>query len=96
MAKYRDFDDDYEYDEEDRERLNLDEEEGFFSRINREISEEPEEKPKTTTIANSIIEDIPDESNTLEKPENSNNNEEIEVEEDFFKTTRSKKKGKHF
>lgn len=94
--KNNNVNDDYEYDEEDRERLNLDEEEGFFSRINREISEEPEEKPKTTTIANSIIEDIPDESNTLEKPENSNNNEEIEVEEDFFKTTRSKKKGKHF
>ena len=88
--------DDYEYDEEDKERLNLDEDEGFFSRITREVSEEPEEKPKTTTIANSIIDDIPDDSNTLEKPEDNNTNEEIEEEEDFFKTTRSKKKGKHF
>ena len=93
------IDDDYEYDEEDKERLNLDEEEGFFSRINREVSEEPEEeKTKTTTIANSIIEDIPEESNanTLEKPKSVNNDEEMEEEEDFFRTTRSKKKGKHF
>lgn len=85
--------DQYEYDEEDQERLNLDEEEEFFKRLNKQKNEEGIE------LSNGIIEEDkekiePNLSNSIieEKQELEND----EDEEEFFRTSKSRKRGKHF
>lgn len=86
----------YEYDDEDRERLNLDEEEDFFHRVNKEIVEKPiEEKVTTIETANSIVES---DSRQEDLSDNVIPNEEEPQEEaeEYFRTSRAKKKGKHF
>ncbi len=88
--------DQYEYDEEDQERLNLDEEEEFFKRLNKQRNEEKDEKIE---LSNKIIEENEkiteqDLSNPIiqEKQEL----EEDDDEEEFFRTSKSRKRGKHF
>lgn len=86
---------DYEYDEEDKEKLNLDEEEEFFKRLNKEKIKEPEEeKVSTVAVANSIIEENKTDSKLSNEVKE--NDEEEDTTEEFFKTSKSKKKGKHF
>lgn len=95
-----DEDEKYEYDEDDIERLNLDDEDEFFNRVNN----------KDKAFANKIVGGEREES---EEPfykntfiQNSENNEE-EVDsseekiseydtEDYFRTNKPKRKGKHF
>lgn len=86
---------DYEYDEEDKEKLNLDEEEEFFKRLNKEKIKEPEEeKVSTVAVANSIIEENKTDSKLSNEVKE--NDEEEDTTEEFFKTSKFKKKGKHF
>ncbi len=74
----------YEYDEDDKERLNLDDEDEFFNRVNNSKKEE--------IFANKSI-NINDETNNIEE----NNNETSEYDtEDYFRTNKPKRKGKHF
>ena len=74
----------YEYDEDDKERLNLDDEDEFFNRVNNTKKEE--------IFANKSI-NINDETNNIEE----NNNETSEYDtEDYFRTNKPKRKGKHF
>ena len=92
--KENNFSDDiYEYDEEDQERinnerLNLDDEETFFNRVNKKVFEKPEEN------------DAPNELNEVEKQEELQNSlqseEEEENQEDYFRASDPKRKGKHF
>lgn len=99
--KYRqnEIDDIYDYDDEDKEKINLDEEEEFFNRVNREKLRKPEEEKVTTTvIVNPTAEDTQEEGNVSNVVEEADEEQEqeIEQEEEFFRTSKSKKKGKHF
>lgn len=85
----------YDYDEEDKEKLNLDEEEEFFSRVNKEKIEEPEEKEVITTVSNSIVEDNREETELTNTVEFEKEDEE-ETGEEYFRISKSKRKGKHF
>lgn len=86
--------DQYEYDEEDQERLNLDEEEEFFNRLNKSKNEEKIE------LSNGIIEEDEEKiEQNLSNPiieEKQENDEDEDEEEEFFRTSKSRKKGKHF
>ena len=87
----------YDYDDEDVERINLDEEEEFFNRVNKINlrtrdaiqTQLPEEKPEE------IIEEIEHPRQLrLKKEEIEENNEEDE-DMQYFRSSRPKK-GKHF
>ena len=74
----------YEYDGDDKDRLNLDDEDEFFNRVNNTKKEE--------IFASKSI-NINDETNNIEE----NNNETSEYDtEDYFRTNKPKRKGKHF
>ena len=81
-------DDAYDYDSEDKERLNLDDEEELFSRINKEKFEETVKDEKVTKVKKEL--DKSEKHNIKEEKD------EPEEREDFFRTTRPKSKGKHF
>ena len=69
----------YEYDDEDKERLNLDDEDEFFSRVTNQKNE------KSVDVENNVVEKI------------DKNNEVSEYDvDDYFRTNKPKKKGKHF
>lgn len=69
----------YEYDDEDKERLNLDDEDEFFSRVTNQKNE------KSVDVENNVVEKI-DKTNEVS---------EYDVD-DYFRTNKPKKKGKHF
>lgn len=80
--------DKYEYDIEDQDRINLDNEEELFNRVNKEKLKkiEPEENKEMI------------EKEKIRKfiMENEKNDETIEQKEEFFRTTSETPKGKHF
>ena len=112
--KKRQIDDLYDYDSEDKERLNLDDEKELFSRVNREnIKEKKEEvhvenkvninqadeELKHKEMKKRIQEEKQEQTlkNMKQKIEQKQPKIEKEEEcEEFFSTSRSKNKGKHF
>lgn len=96
-------DDIYEYDEEDKERmnherLNLDEEEEFFSRVNQKKGEDSEsvEDERITTIGEADTEELEKGSELENTGEEKIEYAEPKETEEEWETTRTKRKGKHF
>ena len=106
-----DFDeDDYDYDSEDKEKIDLNEEDELFKRVNKEIFEkkvkddylEIKDNYKME-IEDSNIEDIDkrarrykEEEGTKREEEKQRIQEDEEEKREFFRTSKSKPKGKHF
>ena len=94
----------YEYDEEDRERidnerLNLDEEEDFFNRVNKKDFERPEEEKVTVAPeVSSNLEDTQEEGSqpNIHIETEEEKEPETEEREEFFRASNPKRKGKHF
>lgn len=87
----------YDYDSEDKERLNLEEEE-LFKRVNKKEFEKKAKKRDIEVKEDDTKNDKEANVKVLEKPERieSHQEQEEEGEEEFFRTSRSKPKGKHF
>lgn len=87
--RYQKEDDEkYEYDEEDQERLNLNDEDDFFSRVNREAAKKEED----TNLSNEIYP-----KNVLQDEEEKKDETKSEYEvDDYYRTNKPRKKGKHF
>ena len=87
--RYKKEDDEkYEYDEEDQERINLNDEDDFFSRVNREAAKKEED----TNLSNEIYP-----KNVLQDEEENQDETKSEYEvDDYYRTNKPKKKGKHF
>lgn len=85
----------YEYDDEDKDRLNLDEEDEFFSRINKENDFEPNinTKQNEDDIFKPVNNFVQDEFNN---EKNDDKKDFSEFESESYKATKTKKKGKHF
>ncbi len=93
----------YEYDEEDRERmnkerLNLDDEEEFFSRVNNKRIDEPEENQTIDTISEPSSEDSEEENNVEKAIIKEEEEEKTKPEEtdELLGTSNPKRRGKHF
>ena len=87
--RYKKEDDEkYEYDEEDQERINLNDEDDFFSRVNREAAKKEED----TNLSNEIYP-----KNVLQDEEENQDETKSEYEvDDYYRTNKPRKKGKHF
>ena len=95
---YEEDEDKYEYDEEDQNKINLSDDEEFFSRINRENWEASNKKSKKETLSDDDM-NIGFNNETYFKPyKDISSKEELEKEEseEYFRTSKSGKKGKHF
>lgn len=92
--------DQYEYDEEDEAKLNLDEEEEFFNRVNKTKLKKIE-RNESDDIEESLPKSI---KQTVSKQEfesklvvdTSEDDKEEEDTPEYFRTSKSGKKGKHF
>lgn len=87
--RYKKEDDEkYEYDEEDQERINLNDKDDFFSRVNREAAKKEED----TNLSNEIYP-----KNVLQDEEENQDETKSEYEvDDYYRTNKPRKKGKHF
>ncbi len=95
---YEEDEDKYEYDEEDQNKINLSDDEEFFSRINRENWEASNKKSKKETLSDDDM-NIGFNNETYFKPyKDISSKEKLEKEEteEYFRTSKSGKKGKHF
>ena len=95
---YEEDEDKYEYDEEDQDKIKLSDDEEFFSRINRENWEASNKKSKKVTLSDEDM-NIGFNNETYFKPyKDISSKEELEKEEseEYFRTSKSGKKGKHF
>ena len=95
---YEEDEDKYEYDEEDQDKINLSDDEEFFSRINRENWEASNKKSKKETLSDDDM-NIGFNNETYFKPyKDISSKEKLEKEEteEYFRTSKSGKKGKHF
>lgn len=96
-------DDAYDYDSEDKERLNLDGEEELFSRVNKERFERKVNNDNSDILLKNNEEEVDNEQEIEEFPikqditrEEIQNKENDEKPKEFFRTSKSKPKGKHF
>ena len=87
--RYKKEDDEkYEYDEEDQERINLNDDDDFFSRVNREAAKKEED----TNLSNEIYP-----KNVLQDEEENQDETKSEYEvDDYYRTNKPRKRGKHF
>ena len=95
---YEEDEDKYEYDEEDQDKIKLSDDEEFFSRINRENWEASNKKSKKETLSDDDM-NIGFNNETYFKPyKDISSKEKLEKEEteEYFRTSKSGKKGKHF
>ena len=95
---YEEDEDKYEYDEEDQDKIKLSDDEEFFSRINRENWEASNKKSKKVTLSDEDM-NIGFNNETYFKPyKDISSKEKLEKEEteEYFRTSKSGKKGKHF
>lgn len=95
---YEEDEEKYEYDEEDQDKINLSDDEEFFSRINRENWEASNKKSKKVTLSDDDM-NIGFNNETYFKPyKDISSKEKLEKEEseEYFRTSKSGKKGKHF